>query len=174
MDLTINDLTNDLFQNFPLKSKKIGNDHFVLLKATIFLTLPCLPMPSATHASFIHKSLLLRLPCVALRKEAWACSLKHLNLLLYSPTRHWTTHIHPCGPMSLASLVMSSWSVLMTRASNNLWWGKEIFQALPEWARSSQGGRRERRKNMYSWPENSHENLVLPPTRTSFHLILQS
>ena len=64
------DLTNDLFQNFPLKSKKIDNDHFVLLKATIFLTLPCLPMPSATHASFIHKSLLLRLPCVALRKEA--------------------------------------------------------------------------------------------------------
>ena len=110
----------------------------------------------------------------ALRKEAWACSLKHLNLLLYSPTRHWTTHIHPCRPMSLASLVMSSWSVLMTRASNNLWWGKEIFQALPEWARSSQGGKRERRKNMYSWPENSHENLVLPPTRTSFHLILQS
>ena len=119
MDLTINDLTNDLFQNFPLKSKKIDNDHFVLLKATIFLTLPGLPMPSATRASFIHKSLLLHLPCVALTKEAWACSLKHLNLLLYSPTRHWTTHIHPCGPMSLVSLVTSSWSVLMTMASNN-------------------------------------------------------
>ena len=69
MDLT-NDLTNDLFQKFPLKSKKIDNDHFVLLKATIFLTLPGLPMPSATRASFIHISLLLRLPCVALRKEA--------------------------------------------------------------------------------------------------------
>ena len=70
MDLTINDLTNDLFQSFPLKSKKIDNDHFVLLKANIFLTLPGLPMPSARRASFIHKSLLLRLRCVALRKEA--------------------------------------------------------------------------------------------------------
>ena len=127
MDLA-NDLTNDLFQKFPLKSKKIDNDHFVLLKANIFLTLPGLPMPSATRASFIHKSLLLRLRCVALRKEAWACSLKHLNLLLYSPTRHWTTHIHPCGPMSLVSLVTSSWSVLMTRASNNLHGGKRFFK----------------------------------------------
>ena len=69
MDLT-NDLTNDLFQKFPLQSKKIDNDRFVLLKATIFLTLPGLPLPSATRASFIHKSLLLRLPCVALTKEA--------------------------------------------------------------------------------------------------------
>ena len=69
MDLT-NDLTNDLFQKFPLKSKKIDNDHFVLLKAFIFLTLPGLPMPSATCASFIHKSLLCACQYVALRKEA--------------------------------------------------------------------------------------------------------
>ena len=67
MDLTNDLTTTDLFQNFPLKSKKIDNDHFLLLKATIFLTLPGLPMPSAMRASFIHKSLLLRLPCVGLR-----------------------------------------------------------------------------------------------------------
>ena len=83
-------------------------------------------MPSDICASFIHKSLLLRLQDVALRKEGWACSLKHLNVLLYSPTRHSTTHIHPCGSiMSLVSLVASS--VLMTRTSNNLCRGERDF-----------------------------------------------
>ena len=102
MDLTINDLTNDLFQSFPLKSKKIDNDHFVLLKATIFLTLPCLPMPSATHASFIHKSLLLRLPCVGSEKRSMSLQSKTPQFIIiftHSPLNHpyppmWT-HV-PC------------------------------------------------------------------------------
>ena len=132
-----------------------------------------LPMPSDICASFIHKSLLLRLQDVALRKEGWACSLKHLNVLLYSPTRHSTTHIHPCGSiMSLVSLVASS--VLMTRTSNNLCRGERDFSNFTRMSTIQSRGKRERWKNMYSWPENSNENLVLPPTRTSFHLILRS
>ena len=82
-------------------------------------------MPSDICESFIQKSLLLRLQRVALRKEGWARSLKHLNVLLYSPTHHSTTHIHPCGSMSLVSLVTSS--VLMTRTSNNLCRGERDF-----------------------------------------------
>ena len=82
-------------------------------------------MPSDICASFIQKSLLLRLQRVALRKEGWARSLKHLNVLLYSPTHHSTAHIHPCGSMSLVSLVTSS--VLMTRTSNNLCRGERDF-----------------------------------------------
>ena len=113
MDLT-NDLTNDLFQKFPLKSKKIDNDHFVLLKATIFLTLPGLPMPSVYVQSFIHKSLLLCLQRVALRKEGCQLTVWNTSKYYNSPTRHWTTHIHPCGSMSLVSLVTLSWSILMT------------------------------------------------------------
>ena len=131
-----------------------------------------LPMPSDICAPFIHKSLLLRLQHVALRKEGWARSLKHVNVLLYSPTRHSTAHIHPCGSMSLVSLVTSS--VLMTRTSNNLCRGERDFSSLTEWAQSSQRGKRKGQKNMYSWRENFNENLVLPPTRTSFHLILRS
>ena len=85
-------------------------------------------MPSDICASFIHKSLLLRLQRVALRKEGWARSLKHLNVLLHSPTRHSTAHIHPCGSMSLVSLVTSS--VLMTRTSNNLCRGERDVSSL--------------------------------------------
>ena len=131
MDLTINDLTNDLFQNFPLKSKKIDNDHFVLLKATIFLTLPAWSPNAFCNACIFHshKSTFALAVCGS-EKRSMSLQSKTPQFIIiftHSPLNHpyppmWT-HV----PCIACDVIMT---VLVTRASNNLCTGERDFSSL--------------------------------------------